>query len=132
MAIQTYKTVGGVADALYKKGEEIKVLKRSIEEKLGMLKTEYDMLEEQAFALLRKQRALRGGGAVGNLEIKESNIPAMEDWNEFYKHLKKTGEFDLLGRTLKAVAVKERWSVGKVVPGVGVFKKTKLSVTKKK
>lgn len=69
----------------------------------------------------------------------------VEDWDKFYAHIKKTGEFDLLNRAINQAAVKERISMQeppkteaarkkwrpKLPPGVGSMNVVKLSVTKK-
>lgn len=94
-------------------------------------------------------------GAVGtDYKAIASNdlIYQVEDWDKFYAHLKKTGEFDLLNRALNQAAVKERvddqvrpsgkkgegcgkkgegWEP-KLPPGVKKFVIVKLSVTKVK
>lgn len=70
-------------------------------------------------------------------------VYVVEDWDKFYTHLKKTGEFDLLNRALNQAAVKERvdaqtrpsgkrgegWKP-KLPPGIKSFPVVKLSVTK--
>lgn len=87
------------------------------------------------------------GGAVGALyrgTIVEETVYQVNDWDKFYAHLKKTGEFDLLNRALNQAAVKarvadqvrptgkrgEKWTP-KLPPGITTFNALKLSVTKK-
>jgi hypothetical protein len=87
------------------------------------------------------------GGAVGTTHkaiVVTDTIYQVEDWDKFYAHLKKTGEFDLLNRALNQAAVKARveeqvrpsgkkgetWKP-KLPPGVKTFNALKLSVTKK-
>lgn len=87
------------------------------------------------------------GGAIGTAykgTIVNETIYQVEDWEKFYNHLKKTGEFDLLNKALNQAAVKERvaaqdrpagkkgenWKP-KLPPGVKTFTAFKLSVTKK-
>lgn len=86
------------------------------------------------------------GGAVGKRYkgvTYNDVVYQVEDWDKFYAHLKKTGEFDLLNRALNQAAVKERidaqqrpngkrgddWKP-KLPPGVRTFTVVKLSVTK--
>lgn len=85
-------------------------------------------------------------GAVGKrfkAIVVTDDVYQVEDWEAFYKHLKKTGEFDLLNRALNQAAVKERVAMQdrptgkrgenwkpKLPPGVKIFKAVKLSVTK--
>jgi hypothetical protein len=50
-------------------------------------------------------------GAVGKLFkgiVYTDVVYQVDDWEAFYKHLQKTGEFDLLNRALNQAAVKER------------------------
>lgn len=68
----------------------------------------------------------------------------VEDWDAFYNHIKKTGEFDLLNRAINQAAIKERVSMQeppkteaarkkwrpKLPPGIGSMNVVKLSVTK--
>jgi hypothetical protein len=86
------------------------------------------------------------GGAVGKRYkaiVKVDDAYTVEDWDKFYAHIKKTGEFDLLNRALNQAAVKERIAMQdrpsgkkgenwkpKLPPGVAIFKTVKLSVTK--
>lgn len=86
------------------------------------------------------------GGAVGKRYkaiIKLDDTYIVEDWDAFYAHVKKTGEFDLLNRALNQAAVKERISAQvapsgkkgenwkpKLPPGVGKMTAKKLSITK--
>jgi hypothetical protein len=86
------------------------------------------------------------GGAVGKrfkALVKTETGYTVEDWDKFYAHIKKTGEFDLLNRALNQAAIKarvemqdrpngkkgENWKP-KLPPGVGTFGIVKLSVTK--
>lgn len=69
----------------------------------------------------------------------------VEDWDKFYAHIKKTGEFDLLNRAINQAAIKERVAAQdapkteaarkkwrpKLPPGIGAMNVVKLSVTKR-
>ena len=62
----------------------------------------------------------------------EKDEPAIDNWPELYKHIQKTGEFELLQRRLNTGSVKERWEIGKKVPGVTSIPVESLSDTKAK
>ena len=74
--------------------------------------------------------------SVGDTErvyaIITQDEPTVEDMGKLYKHIQKTGEFDLLYKRVNNAAVKERWELGKAVPGVGKFPVQTLSVTQAK
>ena len=61
---------------------------------------------------------------------KERDEPIISKPELLYRHIKKTGNFDLLRRQVNPAAVKERWADGKKVPGVQKFPVVSLSVTK--
>lgn len=92
-------------------------------------------------------------GAVGKRYkgvVKTEDVFQVEDWDKFYAHIKKTGNFELLNRALNQAAVREHTDVlnekldltnakqadpakrkpRKMLPGVKTFKAVKLSVTK--
>jgi hypothetical protein len=69
-------------------------------------------------------------GLAARVQITTSAVPVVEDWDKFYKHIRKTEEFDLLNRAVNREAVKERWEQKKRIPGVGTFNAKKVSCTK--
>ena len=68
-------------------------------------------------------------GKVGRVEVKQSEVPQVTDWDALYKHILKKKEWELMGKTIKPAAVAERWEQGKEVPGVGHFTVNKVSLT---
>jgi hypothetical protein len=71
-------------------------------------------------------------GRVARIQITQSAKPVVEDWDKFYSHLKKTGEFELMQRRVSEGAVQERWDSKKQIPGVGRMQVKKVSCTKLK
>lgn len=92
-------------------------------------------------------------GAIGKRYkgvVKTEDVFQVEDWEAFYKHIQKTGSFELLNRMLNQASVREHTDVlnekldlanakqtdptkkkpRKMLPGVKIFKAVKLSVTK--
>lgn len=68
-------------------------------------------------------------GKVGRVEVKKKIIAATEDWDKFYSHIKKKGEFDLLNKAINQKAVGARWEAGKEIPGLMRFEKQVISLT---
>lgn len=120
--------------------------------KMGVLVDEYRDIKDLRLAADKVAEALRNeeqrildhiienvsvdeGGVVGKRFkgiITTDRKPVVEDWEKFYAHVKKTGNFDLLQKRLSDTAVKDRLEEGKAVPGVGNILVKKLSVTKVK
>jgi hypothetical protein len=96
-------------------------------EKLKKLEGE---LDEYFIETLPKSEASGIAGSVARVQIKTSIVPVVEDWEKFYAHVKRTGNFELLQRRLSTSAVEERWENKKQIPGVGTFQAKKVSVTK--
>lgn len=132
------KSLGACVD-LYHDKREARLLE---DKKVKAMKAEETFIQEHIINNVPKGDA----GAVGKrfkAVVKTEDVYQVEDWQAFYNHLKKTGEFDLLNRALNQAAVKERvdsqtrlsgkkgenWKP-KLPPGVKTFTAVKLSVTK--
>jgi hypothetical protein len=120
------KTIGACADALYK----IRQDRLTVQKKIDELKGREEQLREYLIATLPKSDATGAAGKVARAQIKDKRVPKVEDWDALYKHVKRTGSFELLQRRVSDEAVKERWDAGKQVPGVEVFTTVTVSVTK--
>ena len=117
--------------------------------RLAMEKTAAGLEEvEQAYKNwliknLPKDDASGIAGKLARVAVVLKDIPVVSDWNVVYGNivaeylrLKKKGAkqeaaaFSLLNRAISASVVKEQWKDGKTVPGVSVFHKADLSVSK--
>ena len=120
------KSLALCADALYKTRQDRLELQRKADE----LKANETTLTEYIIDNLPKSDAGGVQGKFCRVSIVQKVIPQVENWDEFYKYIKKTGQFDLMQRRVADAAIKERWEDGKQVPGVGTFNKLSLSVNK--
>lgn len=121
------KTLGACADELKTIKDQLSALSREEE----VLRARRVLLETK---LIEELPASDAEGVVGKTiraTVVTRRVPVLEDWNAFTKYVKKTGDFDLLRRQVSTEAVEERWAAKKQVPGVGVFNKKKVSLTKK-
>jgi len=126
--------VGTMADALYDM--------RQLSKLLGALTTPFDDLllpsvkaaEERFVQTLKVGESSGVQGMRSRVQVTEAAIPVVETasdgWKKLYAHIKKTGEFDLLGKALSKPAVQERWDQKRQVPGIGRFFAKKVSCTK--
>lgn len=94
----------------------------------------YKVLEDYIIANLPASSATGIQGRKVRVSIDKKIIPTVkgDDWGKVFAYIKKTGEFDLLQRRLSSAAVKERWELKKVIPGVGKFTKKVLKIHKLK
>jgi len=120
------KRFGGAADVLYLTPETRLKTSKVVD---ALDKHERD-IKNYFIENLSKKASTGAAGHVARVQIVTADEPAVENWEDTYKYINKTGSFDLLNRALNRSAVKERWENGKEVPGVGHFTVTKVSVTK--
>ena len=84
------------------------------EERLGVKRTMEAVQERETFVkdyIINNVSKGEDKGAVGKRfkGIVSTDVAyQVDDWDAFYAHIKKTGEFDLLNRALNQAAVKER------------------------
>lgn len=103
-------------------------MERMASEKIAEeFKKQENLLEQQIIDVMKKEGVAASGGKLLKVELKTSEEPYVEDWDSVYKHVKKTGEFELMFRRINPKAVKERWANGENVPGVVSAEVTKLS-----
>jgi len=75
-------------------------------------------------------KALSFNGRVIQLVTKEQ--PAVSDWPALWKHIQKTGAFELVQQRLSTTAVVEHWEAGEKIPGVSKLPVESLSDTQAK
>lgn len=118
--------IGECADLLYTTRQDRLALQKQVTE----LEDREKALKAHIIETVPKSSATGAAGKVARVQVVNQDEPVVQDWEEFYKHVKKKGEFDLLNRALNRTAVKARWDNDKQIPGVGHFTATKVSVTK--
>lgn len=120
------KTMGACADRLY----ELREKRLGEQKKVDVIEEEEKALKEHLIQNLPKSEASGVAGKVARVTVVTKVIPQVEDWDKFYAHIKKKGEFDLMQRRVSDTAVKERWDAGKQVPGVKTFNALTVSINK--
>lgn len=93
------------------------------------LKDEESRTEATLIKEMREQQLTAIGGKLVRLAIptEPEYVPAVKDWDAFYRHVLQTGDFSLLHKRVGTTACKERWDAGETVPGVEKYAVYKLS-----
>ena len=104
----------------------------ALDKQVAELKKQEEALKDKVMANLRKSANKSVSNGDRLFQWVEKEEPTIEDWPALYKHIQKTGEFELLQRRLNTGSVKERWEIGKKVPGVTAIPVESLSDTKAK
>jgi len=118
--------LGACADRLFQLREK----RLEDQKKVDAIEAEEKALKEHIIQTLPKSEASGVAGKIARVTVVSKAVPQVKDWDVFYKHVKKTGEFELLQRRLTDTAIRERWDAGKQVPGVESFNALTVSVNK--
>lgn len=121
------KKLGACADKLYK----LRAARHEVQREVEKLRKIESALVDHLIKELPKDDAKGIVGKEAKAVIKTDEIPTAKNWDLVYKHVLKTGDFSLLQRRLSTAAIKERWEEGEKIPGVDVFTKISVSLTKK-
>jgi hypothetical protein len=121
---------GALADSLYDLKQLSKILNSITVPFDDLLLPSVKATEEHFVQKLAVGESSGVQGLKSRVQVTESIIPVVKDWEKFYAHIKKKGEFELLNRAVNRAAVQERWDAKKQVPGVDKFHAKKVSVTK--
>lgn len=137
------KKWGEVADLMYSLKEEeartsLSLAASPLAKDLAEIQRRRKVLEDHVIDNMSKSAGAIAGGNIGQVEVYTKAIPVVESqesngWGKLYKHIQKTGEFFLLGKTLSTAAVNDIIDKGgKLPPGVTMFNQVKVSLTKTK
>lgn len=125
-AFKAPKTLGACADLLFTTRAKRLALSKQADE-LTELES---ALKNHIIDTLPKSNASGIAGKLARVAVETKKVPIVEDWTKLYSHIKKTGDFDLLGRSLSKEGVKQRLEAGKSVPGVGSTQVVTVSLSK--
>jgi len=120
------KSIGACADRVY----ELRESRKAAQKLVDVIEDEEKALKEHIINTLPKSEASGASGKLANVKVVTKEVPQVKDWDAFYKHIKKTGDFDLMGRTISKTAIEMRLEAKKKVPGIEMFNVVSLSITK--
>ena len=122
--------VGSLADLLYDLrllGKQLKAPTAAFDDLLAPV---LKLVEEHFIQTLSVGESSGVQGKKSRVQVTDSVVPTVVDWEKFYAHIKKKGEFELLNKAVNRAAVQERWDAHKELPGVGKLHIKKVSCTK--
>jgi hypothetical protein len=118
------KTVG----ACLAKLEELCDRIDGMEAQLAPVKKQESALREHMIATFAKEKLRGARGQSRSLSVVSQVVPVLEDWAAFFKFASRKGNDDLVQRSVKVDAWRERVEAGKQVPGTGSFTRVSLRV----
>lgn len=125
-AFKIPKTLALCADLLYQTREKRLALQKDVDE----LASQESQLRDHIINNLPKSDATGVAGKIARATIVMKTVVEVEDWDALYKHVKKTGEFELLQKRVASKAVEERWDNKKKVPGLKPMQVPSVSLNK--
>lgn len=111
--------------------DEIAMLQKKRDEIGAKLAAAEKLINEKKEKLLARVKKSELNGAKGRLGaafIQEDDIPTIEEFEKVWSWAKKNDALDIFQKRLSNAAVRERWAVGKKIPGVGTFHRVFLQV----
>lgn len=95
------------------------------------LKARIEAAEAEIIGTLATHNMTGGQGKLAKANIISTNVPIVEDWDQFLEHVKESDMLYLLHRRLSTTAASELLAAGEELPGVGIMNKRRLSITKR-
>lgn len=124
------KTIGALTD-LGRKLEQDRIAKqREFDAEIAEMKSKEAEVEAAILDYCEKNKVGKVSGSEATATFNKNPIPTVKDWDAFYKHIRETGEFDLLEKRPGKLAYKARLEAGQRVPGCETFWKKSISYSK--
>jgi hypothetical protein len=123
----TMSSIGSLIDKAFK----LAAVYEAAAEKAEKAKAELTAAQGLVIATLKSQGLDGARGKLGLASLVEEEHPDVDDWEALYKFIVENDAFELLHRRVSRSAWQERLAAGEVIPGVGKFPKTRLSMRRK-
>jgi primosomal protein N'' len=88
-------------------------------------------LESKLLVQLEQQGIDRVSNKLCTVSVKKETVPTVEQWDDLYKHIVQTNQFELLQKRMSATAYRELLQLGEQVPGVVSTELTKVNFRSK-
>ena len=118
-------------DELLTELTEVRTSLKGLQEKERGFKSRKMELEAKIVSTLKQQGIDRVGNDGCTVSIKEEIVPTVQDWDEVYKYLIQTKQFELIQKRMSATAFRELLQMGLNVPGVKATELTRVNFRSK-
>jgi hypothetical protein len=120
------QSLGSLIDEIY----DLREQKREIEKEMKEIEAQMADLEARIINLLDADEVTLSRGRRASASVTESEVPVVEDWDEFQDYVLRNQALHLLERRASVAAWRELKQAGEDVPGTRPFIKRKLSIRK--
>jgi hypothetical protein len=108
------KTLGAMSDL----GRQLDAERLELEKVIKSIYSELQRYKDHMNELMKAAGVEETHGKLGRATKSTEYVGNVTNWKLLHRHIKKTGEFELLHRRVSTGALTERWEHGKKVPGV--------------
>lgn len=119
------KTLGGVADQLYRLRNE----RLALQEKVDAMRHKEKALREHALSLLAHERAESARGKSATITKVVRDVPSVQDWDKVYRWVKEHDALDLFERRIHRQAWRDRVEEEGPVSGILAEQVVDLHIT---
>lgn len=130
MATKFPKEIGKCIDLAYTARAARLALQKKQEAELEVLKKREQEIEEHIINNFDAQAINKAGGNIATASVSLSINPSVKDWPSVWSYIAKHKAWDLMEKRIAKIAFRERLEAGQTIPGVEVFQKKTLSLTK--
>lgn len=106
----------------------VRAARKELAQQDKTLSREQASLEASILHAMFEVGTTRAESPLASVSAKKKIVPAVTDWNEFYRWVADHDAFDLLQRRLSGPAFHDRWDEGVVVPGTSQTELWDLSI----
>ena len=118
------QTLGATIDRIWASREE----KRKLEAQVKEVSETIADLEEKLLERMQAEDTDKAAGAKASVSITKATVANVDNWDLLFPYIAKNKLWHLVQRRVSDPAYRELLDMGKKVPGVQPFIKTKLNV----
>ena len=104
--------------ALIDEMHAIRERKRAIDEQLKIIEREIGDKEVEILAMLKSEGLNKASGRKATVSVSELMRPQVEDWDQFYKYIRRHNLFHLLEKRPAVSGCREMFELKGKIPGV--------------
>lgn len=120
------KTIGKIADMLYKNKVEITEAMKVVNE----LKAKKVLIEDHIINEFPKSKIRGAMGDLGKIELKNKVRYSSDNDDDFHKYVTKNKAWDMLTKSLSQKAIRDRLEDGEKLPFIKAYDQVVISCTK--
>ena len=120
------KPTGTMIDDMF----DLREKKKELEARVKDINEQMTLLEAELMNKLDDEKQTMGRGLSASASITNTEIPMVEDWEEFGQYLIDNDALYLLQRRVAVRAFRELKDAGEVIPGTTTFPKRAISLRK--